>query len=219
MCERRDQRLLFLSERRATVTFSHTALRMPAPLKLEHSDLKRLLAALVLSGLLHGLLVLLTGLGGAEESGPGNDAAQHPAGHMTAQLLPQGRQASQPEAVAALGPAPPPAAVQGTTAPGKVPAAPLGLTRAAHPLETVNLDIPEARLPTVHGSLVLKLWIDEQGHVVAFEPEPTDLPGEYVTAVGETLAAVPFAPAMQHGKPVASVLRIEINAETTDAPR
>lgn len=104
-----------------------------------------------------------------------------------------------------------------TTAKSPVPAG--SLNRSAYPLGPVNLDIPEARLPTVQGRLVMKLWINEQGQVVAFEAEPTDLPTEYVTAVGDTLTEVRFAPALKQGRPVASVLRIEVDTEAVDAPR
>lgn len=173
--------------------------------------------ALLASGLLHIALVLLS----SPHLGIERNATdlQHPVPALTARLE---RPTPEPKTDTHAGLA---VAELATTKNPKgrsaaPPSAPTpGMTRGAYPLDSVDLDIPEARLPTVRGTLVLRLWISAQGQVTAFEPESTDLPEEYVTAVGETFATVRFAPALKNGRPVASVLRIEIHTEDAAAPR
>jgi hypothetical protein len=91
-------------------------------------------------------------------------------------------------------------------------------SRGPRPLGPIDLDLPEAMLPTVQGRLVMKLWVNEQGQVIAFEAEPTELPTEYMTAVGEALTEVRFAPAQQEGRAVPGIFRIEINTEPVEPP-
>ncbi len=185
-------------------------------------DFGRLLIALLVSALLHAGLAWLPGRGGGSATGAG---APGPAPRvLTARLLPPARQALTAKP-ALPAPAPIPASTNRAepraSAPAKAAKEPPPVrlpSRGAYPLGPVNLDIPEARLPTVQGTVVIKLWIDEQGRVTAFEAEPTELPTEYVTAVGETLSEVRFAPAQKEGQPVASVLRLEISAEAAQTP-
>lgn len=185
-------------------------------------DFGRLLIALLISALLHFGLALLPGRGG--DGAADADAPAPPPHLLTARLLPPAHQA-QTAKPPPLADQPAAASVRQTRPTASVPApatgksAPVSLpSRGAYPLGPVDLDIPEARLPTVQGTLVIRLWIDDQGRVTAFEAEPTDLPTEYVTAVGERLAEVRFAPALKEGQPVAGVLRLEISAEVVDAP-
>ncbi len=175
----------------------------------------RLSSALLVSALLHAGLLLWAGRGPADPHAAGTAAA--PEALLSARLLP-------------AEPAPPPAAATPVTAAQPpIPAAPprspqaeaasaAPANRPPRPLSAPRLDIPEAMLPTVQGLLVMKLWVNEQGRVVAFEAEPTGLPLEYVNAVGEALMEVRFAPATQDGRPVAGTYRVEINAEPADPP-
>jgi outer membrane biosynthesis protein TonB len=181
----------------------------------------RLLTALLVSALLHVGLAWLPGRGDDSAAGAGTPA---PASHLlTARLLPPPPRQTRAPKPTPPAPAPVPAdpaqpqASAPTAATQETPRVPLP-SRGAYPLGPVNLDIPEARLPTVQGTVVIKLWVDEQGRVTAFEAEPTELPTEYVTAVGETLSEVRFAPALKEGQPVASVLRLEISAEAAQTP-
>lgn len=176
-------------------------------------DLMRLSAALLTSVLLHAGLGLLTWHGPTQ---PAVDyASTAPALPLTARLLPSTQGAAPPRPPAATPRAPKPPPTRAEPAPNEASRT-AQRTRQPYPLEPVNLDIPEASLPTVHGTLVLKLWIDEKGQVVAYEPEPTDLPVEYVRAVGDTLTSVRFAPALRDGHPVAAIYRIEIDAEAAE---
>jgi hypothetical protein len=184
-------------------------------LKPDHN--RYLPIALLASGLFHIALVLLTSPHIKAERNATD--LQHPAPAFTARLAgPTPEPTTDTHAGLAIAELAITKNPKGSSAaPPSAPAP--GMTRGAYPLDPVDLDIPEARLPTVRGTLVLRLWISAQGQVTAFEPESTDLPEEYVTAVGETFATVRFAPALKNGRPVASVLRIEIHTEDAAAPR
>jgi hypothetical protein len=78
-------------------------------------------------------------------------------------------------------------------------------------LHDVKLDLPEARLLTMPGTLRLTLWIDPRGQVVAFQVDAPDLPEEYATAVAERFSAVRFTPGEINGRRVGSILALEIS--------
>lgn len=189
---------------------SHSMNERPASI-----EWRRLSAAVLLSVLLHTALLGL----GASARQPGT-ATPTPAGSPAMLVrLSSPEPGATPTSAAArpmTGAAPQASAQQRPVA--QAPHQPL-LNRKARPLDPIRLDIPEAQLPDVQGRLVIKLWIDPQGRVVAYEPEPTALPTEYVTAVAETLLGVRFAPAMEQGQAVPGTYRIEIQAEDTDAPQ
>lgn len=174
------------------------------------TDLMRLSAALLTSVLLHAGLGLVMWHGSTQPAVDDTSTASTPP--LTARLLPSTRGAAPLRPAAATQRAPKPPPTRAEAAPDEASRT-AQRTRQPYPLEPLELDIPEASLPTVHGTLVLRLWIDEKGQVVAYEPEPTDLPVEYVRAVGDTLTSVRFAPALRDGRPVAAIYRIEIDAE------
>jgi hypothetical protein len=87
------------------------------------------------------------------------------------------------------------------------------LTRRPHARDKVDLNIPEADRLTTSGTVVLKLWIDNLGKVVSVEVESTNLPEEFAAAVAVSFGAVRFEPGEMYGRPVGSILRIEISHE------
>ena len=87
------------------------------------------------------------------------------------------------------------------------------LTRRPRARGEVDLDIPEADMLTTSGTVVLKLWIDNLGKVVSVEIENTTLPEEFAAAVAISFGAVRFEPGEIYGRPVGSILRIEISHE------
>jgi hypothetical protein len=195
---------------------------MPMAISSISRDAYRLLAALLASALLHAGLAIMP----LQTSAPSAETLATSGGPLPLDIhlsptavAPRSAQPTRPapKAAAKAPPEGPPA----TTAPDvNTDSAEFvhsgRLTRQPYPLDPVNLDIPEARLPTVDGSFVIRLWINAQGQVVAFEAEPTHLPVEYVVAVGETLSAIRFAPGQISGKPVPSIYRMEISTTTDD---
>ncbi|MCZ8292264.1 MAG: hypothetical protein O9312_02020 [Hylemonella sp.] len=93
------------------------------------------------------------------------------------------------------------------------------LSRPPHPLGAVNLDIPETQLLTTSGTLVLTLWIDDQGQVLSFKVDAPDLPEEYTTAVAEAFSAARFAPGEIRGRRVSSILKVEISYDAAPGQR
>ena len=87
------------------------------------------------------------------------------------------------------------------------------LTSAPEPQGDIDLNIPEAKLLTNPGTLVLKLWIDETGVVVRTELERSELPPAYSDAVVRVFGSAVFAPGQVNGQPVNSILRIETRYE------
>ena len=189
-------------------------------------DLNRLYAALLLSGLLHAILVFAS-LPSADSHAP--DSVLTDTTHVLKARLYLGTDAKITSPV----PGPNDRRAVATTAPGEDKAGPDGTRNQAkeqsnppaqkdpfysadqltkHPRSKgkVDLAIPEARLLTDPGSLVLNLWIDNFGKVVSVEIDKTDLPEEYATAVAQTFSKLRFEPGEIHGRPVRSILRIEI---------
>jgi hypothetical protein len=85
------------------------------------------------------------------------------------------------------------------------------LTHLPRPLQEVDLDLPESRLLTNPGKLLLTLWIDAEGRVVSFQVDAPNLQEEYTTAVAETFSALRFSPGEILGRKVASILKLEIS--------
>jgi hypothetical protein len=88
-------------------------------------------------------------------------------------------------------------------------------TRRPRAKGEVDLDIPEADMLTTSGTVVLKLWIDNLGKVVSVEIENTNLPEEFASAVAVAFGAVRFEPGEIYGRPVGSILRIEVSHENS----
>jgi hypothetical protein len=189
-------------------------------------DLNRLYAALFLSGLLHAILVLAP-LPSADSHAP--DSVLTDTTHILNARLYSGTDGkitspvpgtNDREAAASTAPRENKAGLDETRNQAKEqssPSAPKApffpadqLTRHPRSKDKIDLNIPEARLLTDPGSLVLNLWIDNLGKVVSVEIDKTDLPEEYATAVAETFSQVRFEPGEIHGRPVRSILRIEI---------
>jgi TonB family protein len=83
------------------------------------------------------------------------------------------------------------------------------LTRPPRPLSQPDLTPPQiARF--ISGYVVLKLWISELGEVASTEVEKSDLPPKISRSAAQAFAKVRFAPGEIDGRPVPSVMRIEV---------
>ncbi|MDP3699913.1 MAG: hypothetical protein Q8R72_03290 [Hylemonella sp.] len=178
-------------------------------------DCRRLYLALLLSLLLHAAWLLPSLLGPTPQ--PRLQGSAEPPLVLTTRL--PGPANALPSDAA------PDATSQQRPAPAQPQADPQGyysaeqLTRLARPLVAVDLNIPEARLLTLPGRLLLTLWIDEQGQVSSFKVDAPDLPEEYTTAVAEAFSATRFAPGEIRGQRVRSVLKLEISHEAAPGQR
>lgn len=173
------------------------------------SDLNRLVAALFLSWLLHAMLLFASFL--ATEGPAPELASKDVANILFARLVPISN-----EEVSAPGPRP-----EGTKeARAKPPHAEKEpfftanqLTKRPRPKGNVDLDLPEAALLTTHGALVIKLWIDSLGRVVSIEFQNTELPAAFTAAVAATFGRARFEPGEIYGRPVGSIMKIEISLD------
>ena len=83
------------------------------------------------------------------------------------------------------------------------------LTRAPRPLSQPDLTPPQiARF--ISGYVVVKLWISELGEVASTEVEKSDLPPKISRSAAQAFAKLRFAPGEIDGRPVPSVMRIEV---------
>lgn len=171
------------------------------------TDCQRLGLALLSSLLLHAAWLLPGYLGPTPQTAPGG-ATQHPLVLTTRLSRPDKGTPTAPlsETTTNLG-----------TPSNPAQADPQGyfsaeqLSRPPQLLGAVNLDIPETQLLTASGTLVLTLWIDEQGRVLSFKVDAPDLPEEYTTAVAEAFSAARFVPGEIRGRKVSSILKVEIS--------
>jgi len=84
------------------------------------------------------------------------------------------------------------------------------LTKRAQPASEPELDGPELLPILASGKIVLKLWIDEGGDVLAVDIEKSDLPGVFSNAAVTAFRKLRFLPGEINGRRVRTVMRIEV---------
>lgn len=173
------------------------------------SDLNRLYTALFLSWLLHALLLFASFL--STDSPAPEQAAQEVADVLIARLVPPGSGEASPGGPRAAG------AKEASATPPQAKNEPFfsadQLTKRPRPKGNVDLDIPEAGLLTTSAPLVMRLWIDSLGRVVSIEIQNTDLPKPFTAAVAATFGRARFEPGEMYGRPVGSIMKIEISLD------
>jgi hypothetical protein len=84
------------------------------------------------------------------------------------------------------------------------------LTRRPRPTAEPELDTAETRPIFAAGSIILKLWIDERGDVIAVDVEKTDLPELFSKTAAAAFRDLRFTPGELNGRHVGSLMRIEV---------
>lgn len=64
------------------------------------------------------------------------------------------------------------------------------------------------RRPTDGGQVILRLWIDEAGHIVRVEPISSDMPSIYSETAVRAFMEAEFYPGIKDGKPVRSRINV-----------
>lgn len=83
------------------------------------------------------------------------------------------------------------------------------LSRTAKPTSDINLqDIAPPEMP---GRLQLLLWINKEGEVTQVDVEITEAPDGFTNQVMDHFKQVRFEPGLRDGKPVASLMHIEVS--------
>ena len=85
------------------------------------------------------------------------------------------------------------------------------LTKRAQPESVPKLDAPELGPVFASGTVILKLWINELGHVVSVDVEKTDLPQAYSKTAVAAFRNLRFAPGEIDGRHVGVMMRIEVS--------
>ncbi|TRZ66627.1 MAG: TonB family protein [Rhodocyclaceae bacterium] len=181
-------------------------------------DQHRLVAALLISCLLHLALLTAPYLGErTRESPPAATENQKVVHRFTAAL-----QASQP---------PKPAALEDIVASAE-PAEAIGvlpfsappyyttdqLSKRPQPLGSADLEAPEIRPIVASGKMIVKLWIDEFGEVNDVEVEKTELPEVFSRSTVAAFKRLRFKPGERSGVRVRSVMRIEVSYDDVRSP-
>jgi hypothetical protein len=193
----------------------------PAPVWL------RMCAALSVSFLLHVAIVFLPDPG-ARSPGTGMEAG------LEVRLLPpeagappepqSAREASRPQA--------PPAVVARVPGRGVLPVPAHHfhtadqLTSRARPMNRPRLEVPEGAPAFASGTVILRVWIDALGNLVAVEIEKSDVPPAIAAGAAAAFRALRYIPGEIRGRRVASLMRIEVSyldgkgtVSVIDAPR
>jgi TonB family protein len=198
----------------------------------------RLLAALALSCLLHGAVILLPYLGlSSPETRLARKGRQNPPHVINATLAPAGEHefsavnvpaatTSVPEPSAPDRPADEerPGTQQRAEGAGLLPLpAPAyyttdQLTKRPQPVVNAELDVAEIRPFVVSGKMILKLWINEFGAVADVTVETTELPEVFSRTAVAAFKGMRFVPGERNGQPVGTVMRIEVSYDDGRLP-
>lgn len=92
------------------------------------------------------------------------------------------------------------------------------LTKRPQPTAGIDLEGPGLRPVVASGTIVLRLWIDARGTVVDAEPEATEMPPAFAAAAILAFKQARFIPGELHGRPVGTVMRVEIRYEDGRSP-
>lgn len=189
----------------------------------------RLAGCLILSAILHGLTLMVST---SATSGDPRAVGLHPP--LLARLVPplDGSSAPMPAQEPDVSGSPGPNAASDT------PAAPSREPTAEAVSETRGGPIPvdgEPFLPASYltqqpqalsnppeeallrvmqlaprGMAIMTLWIDRHGHVSRLEIDRTNLPPEAAAIISRSFAGLQFEPGLRNGKPVNSVIQMEV---------
>jgi hypothetical protein len=92
------------------------------------------------------------------------------------------------------------------------------LSKRPRVIEEVDLETAESRLLLATGKMVFSLLIDVKGKVHAVNIEQTDLPEIFTKAASNAFMQFKFEPGEIDGKPVGSILKIEITYDDAQLP-
>jgi TonB family protein len=92
------------------------------------------------------------------------------------------------------------------------------LTRRPQPLFPADLEPPELRPIIASGNIIVKLWISDRGEVAEVEVERSEMPPTFVRAAVAAFKRVRFSPGELNGRPVGTVMRVEVNYDDFRTP-
>jgi TonB family protein len=84
------------------------------------------------------------------------------------------------------------------------------LTKRPEPRSQPALLAPELGPSIPSGKVILKVWVTELGNVASVEVEKSDLPEAVSRSAAAAFGKLRFAPGQLNGRPVGSMMRIEV---------
>ena len=195
-------------------------------------DRRRLGAALLLSCLIHGAVAFLPD--------PGAPSVLSGAGPLSTWEAPRGstlevtlaaqspevrkeKSARAPRNASLPAPAPDRAPDKSSAKPGSAPGGidllPIPahyfhtsdqLTKRPRPVSQPVFDLPRIAPDFKPGTVILKVWIDALGNVLAVEVEKSEVPRPLSIAAAAAFRGLPFQPGEIRSRRVASLMRIEV---------
>jgi len=204
----------------------------------KRAERARLLAALALSCLLHALVLILPSLGEREpEFRFAIKGTQRGPYVLNATLVLQGAHRFSGIPVPAEGESVPHSSAAGrasaeqlraedpgASGSGLLPVPGLAfyttdqLTKRPQPLGRADLDPPELEPIVGSGAIVLRLWIDDRGKAARVEVLSSTLPRMFTRATVAGFERLRFTPGERDGRPVGTVLTIEVSYDDNRRP-
>lgn len=92
------------------------------------------------------------------------------------------------------------------------------LTKRPYPITALDEMLDGVTPTEMFGKAVLKIWISATGEVAEMETGFSDMPEAFHVAVLAAFERMRFMPGQVDGKPVASIMEIEISAEDFRLP-
>jgi TonB family protein len=84
------------------------------------------------------------------------------------------------------------------------------LTRRPEATSQPRLLAPDLGRSILSGKVILKLWITELGNVASVEVEKSELPEAVAATAAAAFGKLRFVPGQLHGRPVGTMMRIEV---------
>jgi TonB family protein len=192
------------------------------------SDWKRLCAALLVSCLLHAAFAFMPYLGasktGFRPAQPGR-TQPGPSRVLSVRVITETEPAAPvaDSAAAGAGAAEPP--LQDRTRgidllpiPAPTYYSADQLTKRPQPSSAPRLDVPEMGPIFASGKVILKLWINEFGNVISVDVEKSEMPEAVSASAAAAFAKLRFVPGEINGRPVGSMMRIEVTYDDGTGP-
>jgi hypothetical protein len=92
------------------------------------------------------------------------------------------------------------------------------LSKSPEVIAMDDLNTPETRVYKVSGSLVMNLWIDDQGKVTKVLVQDSALPPIFAETASRIFKAARFVPGERNGVRVGALMRIEVGYEDKGLP-
>jgi TonB family protein len=87
------------------------------------------------------------------------------------------------------------------------------LTKGPRPTSAPRLNVPELGAMFASGKVILKVWINDLGNVVSVDVEKSEVPEAVSATAAAAFGKLRFLPGELNGRPVGAMMRIEVTYE------